>query len=106
MTLWRSETEVEDHIFHQNDNPELGLVTFIPFVGYDAVEEQNTASFEVWPNPAQGRFMVEGKGMMTITNVVGQTLLSREIDGKESIALPQGLYFVNIGDTTRKVIVE
>ena len=101
-----NEQEVEDHIFHQNDNPELGLVTFIPFVGYDAVEEQNTASFEVWPNPAQGRFMVEGKGMMTITNVVGQTLLNREIDGKESIALPQGLYFVNIGDTTRKVIVE
>jgi hypothetical protein len=101
-----NEQEVEDHIFHQNDNPELGLVTFIPFVGYDAVEEQNTASFEVWPNPAQGRFMVEGKGMMTITNVVGQTLLNREIDGKECIDLPQGLYFVNIGDTTRKVIVE
>ena len=101
-----NEQEVEDHIFHQNDNPELGLVTFIPFVGYDAVEEQNTASFEMWPNPAQGSFMVEGKGMMTITNVVGQTLLNREIDGKECIDLPQGLYFVNIGDTTRKVIVE
>ena len=101
-----NEQEVEDHIFHQNDNPELGLVIFIPFVGYDAVEDQNTASFEVWPNPAQGSFMVEGKGMMTITNVVGQTLLNREIDGKESIALPQGLYFVNIGNTTRKVIVE
>ena len=98
--------EVEDHIFHQNDNPELGLVTFIPFVGYDAVEEQNTASFEVWPNPAQGSFMVEGKGMMTITNVVGQTLLNREIDGKECIDLPQGLYVVKIGNITQKVIVE
>ena len=101
-----NEQEVEDHIFHQKDDPDLGLVTFIPFVGYDAVEEQNTVSFEVWPNPAQGRFIVEGKGRMTITNALGQTLFSREIDGKESIALPQGLYFVKIGNTTRKVIVE
>lgn len=101
-----NEQEVEDHIFHQKDDPDLGLVTFIPFVGYDAVEEPNTLSFEVWPNPTQGRFIVEGKGRMTITNALGQTLFSREIDGKESIALPQGLYFVKIGNTTRKVIVE
>jgi hypothetical protein len=101
-----NEQEVEDHIFHQNDDPDLGLVTFIPFVGYDAIEEPNTASFEVWPNPAQGRFIVEGKGNMSIVNVLGQTLLNREIDGKESIALPQGIYFVRLGDITRKVIVE
>lgn len=101
-----NEQEVEDHIFHQNDDPNLGLVTFIPFVGYDAIEEPNTASFEVWPNPTQGRFIVEGKGNMSIVNVLGQTLLNREIDGKESIALPQGIYFVRLGDITRKVIVE
>ena len=101
-----NEQEVEEHIFHQNDDPTLGLVTFIPFVGYDAVEEQNSASFEVWPNPAQGRFMVEGKGMMTITNVVGQTLLNREIDGKETVTLPKGIYVVKIGNITQKVIVE
>jgi hypothetical protein len=101
-----NEQEVEDHIFHQKDDPDLGLVTFIPFVGYDAIEEPNTASFEVWPNPAQGRFIVEGKGNMSIVNILGQTLLNREIGGKESIALPQGLYFVKIGHTTRKVIIE
>ena len=33
------EGEVEDHIFHQVDDPSLGLVTFIPFVGYDQLEE-------------------------------------------------------------------
>ena len=101
-----NEQEVEDHIFHQNDDPDLGLVTFIPFVGYDAIEEPNTASFEVWPNPAQGRFIVEGKGNMSIVNILGQTLLNREIDGKESIALPQGIYLLRLGDFTRKVIVE
>ena len=101
-----SEQEVEDHIFHQNDNTDLGLVTFIPFVGYDAVEESHTALLEVSPNPAQGHFMVEGKGKVTVTNTLGQIVFTKEIEGKESIALPRGLYIVRLGDATRKVIVE
>lgn len=101
-----SEQEVEDHIFHQNDNTDLGLVTFIPFVGYDAVEESHTALLEVSPNPAQGHFMVEGKGKVTVTNTLGQVVFAKEIEGKKSIALPRGLYIVRLGDATRKVIVE
>ena len=97
---------IEAHIVHQNDDPSLGLVTFVPFIDVDGVNEASARDFEVWPNPAQGRFMVEGKGKMTITNALGQILLSSEIDGKESIRLPQGLYFVKIDNTTRKVIVE
>ena len=105
---WGSTSEeiIENHIFHQNDDPSLGLVTFIPFIGYDGVLENMTTSLEVWPNPAQGRFIVEGKGKMTITNVLGQILLNKEIDGRESIALPQGLYFVKRGNDTQKIIVE
>ena len=33
------EQRVEDHIFHQVDDPSLGYVTFIPFIGYDLTEE-------------------------------------------------------------------
>ena len=101
-----SEQEVEDHIFHQNDNPNLGLVTFIPFVGYDAVEELNTALFEVSPNPAQGPFMVEGQGKMTITNTLGQVVFTKQIDGKETVELPRGLYLVILNGITHKIVVE
>ena len=97
---------IEEHIVHQNDDPSLGLVTFVPFIDVDGMNEVSARNFEVWPNPAQGRFIVEGKGKMTITNALGQILLSREIDGKESIELPQGLYLVKIGNTTQKVIIE
>ena len=97
---------IEDHIVHQNDDPSLGLVTFVPFIDVDDVDEAAAPAFEVWPNPAQSRFVVEGKGKMTITNALGQILINHEIDGKESIALPQGLYFVKIGNATRKVVVE
>ena len=97
---------IEEHIVHQNDDPSLGLVTFVPFIDVDDVNETSARGFEVWPNPAQGRFMVEGKGKMAITNALGQILINHEIDGKKSIALPQGLYFLRLGDVTRKVIVE
>ena len=100
------EQEIEDHIYHQFDDPGLGLVTFIPFVGYDAIEETNTALLEVSPNPAQGHFTVEGQGKMTITNALGQIVLTKDIDGQEYIALPRGLYVVKIGNTTQKVIVD
>ena len=33
------ESDIEDHIVHQTDDPSLGLVTYIPFVGYDQIEE-------------------------------------------------------------------
>ena len=97
---------IEEHIVHQNDDPSLGLVTFVPFVDVDGMNEVSAKAFEVWPNPTHGRFMVEGKEKMTIMNALGQILINQEIDGKESIALPQGLYFVKIGNTTQKVIIE
>ena len=33
------ETQIEDHIFHQPDDPGMGLVTYIPYIGYDQIEE-------------------------------------------------------------------
>jgi len=43
---------------------------------------------------------------MTITNVLGQTVLGREIDGKETVELPRGIYFVRLNGQTRKIVVE
>ena len=68
--------------------------------------ENEATTFKVYPNPAKDRFTVEGSGTMTITNALGQTLLTREIDGKTTIELPQGLYFVKLGGATRKIVVE
>ena len=30
---------IEEHIYHQNDDPALGLVTFVPYVGYEFLDE-------------------------------------------------------------------
>lgn len=70
------------------------------------VEENEKMAFRVFPNPAQGRFSIEGTGRLTITNLLGQTVLTKEINGTERIELPRGIWFVKLDETTRKVVVE
>ena len=74
--------------------------------GIVGIGEQNSETFGIYPNPAKGRFTVEGTGTMTVTNTLGQTVLTQEIDGKAAVELPQGMYFVKLGGATRKVVVE
>lgn len=70
------------------------------------VEEAENAVFRVYPNPAKGRFTVEGSGHLTVSNVLGQTVMSKEIDGAETVELPRGLYFLKMGAAVRKMVVE
>ena len=72
----------------------------------DKVDENLRCAFKIYPNPAKGYVMVEGTGTMTVTNALGQTILTKEIDGKDKMELPQGLYFVKMGGETRKIVVE
>ena len=65
-----------------------------------------SGTLTVYPNPAKRAFMVEGTGTMTVTNTLGQTVLTQEIDGKTTIELPQGMYCVKLNGTTRKIVVE
>jgi hypothetical protein len=70
------------------------------------IEENEGQQCRVYPNPANDRFTVEGTGMMRITNVLGQEIIAKEIDGKETVALPKGLYFVQLNGMVRKIVVE
>ena len=70
------------------------------------LSETTESQLYVYPNPAKNHISIEGKGILNITNTLGQTILLRKIDGKESIELPKGLYFVRLGDETLKVVVE
>ena len=68
--------------------------------------DEGAQAFMVYPNPAQGRFTVEGTGHLMVSNMLGQTIMTKGIDGKTTIELPQGLYYVKIGGKTRKIVVE
>ena len=73
---------------------------------YDHLCENHRSIFKVYPNPAKGYIIIEGTGNMTVTNALGQTILTKEIKGKEKLVLPQGMYFVTMGSETRKIVVE
>ena len=70
------------------------------------LNEMETGTLRVYPNPSNGVFNIEGEGTLHIVNVLGQEVMSKEIDGKTTIELPQGMYFVKLGGVTRKVVVE
>ena len=112
------EQMIENHIVHQNDDPSLGLVTFIPFVGYDAIEESTASTFELAPNPV-------GSGNVTLTlqealpseviiyNVHGQIVTTQRIDNQTNTigieSLRSGVYFVEVrnnkGRNTQKLVI-
>ncbi len=60
----------------------------------------------VYPNPASGQVTVEGKGRLTVSNLLGQTILTKEIDGPTAIVLPHGFWLVRLNGCTKKVIKE
>jgi hypothetical protein len=68
--------------------------------------ENHRSIFKIYPNPAKRYVIVEGTGTMTVTNTLGQIILTKEIKGKEKMELPQGMYFVILGGETRKIVVE
>ena len=114
-----SEQVVENHIVHQNDDPSLGLVTFIPFIGYDAVDETLSSSFEVSPNPvSNGIFRLalneNTPSELVIYNLNGQIVKSQHIEDKVNTIdisqLKSGVYFVEVKSakktSLKKIIIE
>ena len=60
----------------------------------------------IYPNPSNGAFTVEGTGNLRITNLLGQEILTKEINGPTTIELPKGVYFLRLNGVTRKIVVE
>ena len=112
------EQEIEEHITHQYDDPNLGLVNYIPFLEDDGVSESYTTAFELWPNPVtNGNFTLTLKKAMiskvVIFNVHGQIVKTQLIDNLVNTinveALKSGVYFVEVrnanGKTVKKFVV-
>ena len=72
----------------------------------DQIGENRQSVFRVFPNPSKSSVTIEGQGKLVITNILGQTVLTKEIDGKTKVELPQGLYFMKMGNEVRKIVVE
>jgi len=113
---------VELHIFHQPDDPTLGLINYLPLysppVGMDEISNpDNEAKFLVYPNPAKAYFFIEIKNQelpednflnVEIFNASGKLIKSTQFSGNGNlykIELPEyyaGMSIVKIssGDYT------
>jgi len=105
--------EIEEHIFHQTDNPSFGLVTYIPFIDIDAINEINTTGFEVWPNPvSNGTFSLildeATPSEVVIYNIKGQKVASQRIENKINTinvnTLVSGIYIVEVKNAEKTIM--
>ena len=71
------------------------------------MNEHSGESLTIYPNPAtNGQVTLSGTGKVSITNAIGQTVKEMEIDGKQMIELPAGMYFVQVNGSVQKIVVE
>ena len=75
----------------------------LDYVGLGEKQQNQT---KIYPNPSNGAFTVEGTGNLRITNLLGQEILTKEINGPTTIDLPTGVYFLRLNGVTRKIVVE
>ena len=82
------------------------MYTLWATAGYESVAECGIKAASVYPNPSNGKVTVEGTGIVSIINNLGQVVLTKEIIEKEIVTLPKGIYFVSINGKTEKLIIE
>lgn len=79
--------------------------------GFESVVESIVSEgFRMYPNPASSRITIVGaQGEYRIANVMGQVLMtgvineeSQQVDVSQ---LPAGIYFVTVGNSTKKLII-
>ena len=70
------------------------------------LESDCQGAFSIYPNPSKGIVTIKGSGRMSIMNILGQIIISKEINGLEQYELTRGEYFVKMGGETRKFVVE
>ena len=72
------------------------------------IDTKNESHFNVYPNPSDGIFTVEGVSDLTIYNILGQVVTtSHEVDGTHKLSLSSGIYFIKSGEgLVKKVIVK
>lgn len=107
------EQVIEEHITHQYDDPSLGLVTYIPFLDDDAIEESENIAFAVAPNPiSNGSFTLTVENAqpseMVIYNLNGQLIKSQKIDNSVNTinveTLESGVYFIEVRNNEERIV--
>ena len=101
-------------VFHQGDENCDAV-----YMEWHDVSDNENVGFAVYHNPTNGVLFVRlpqcdsptsGESTYRITNLMGQTLLQGNINAENQqidiSALPSGMYFITVGEATRKFVVK
>lgn len=70
------------------------------------VEDNEILNFSVYPNPSNdGVVTIKGNGTAKIFNILGQEIKSIEVNEETKIFLNSGMYIIQMGNLTKKVVV-
>ncbi|MBR4148376.1 MAG: leucine-rich repeat protein [Bacteroidales bacterium] len=85
------------------------------FHDYGTEETVVAEGFWVYPNPVSSSLFLitnnvnPSNSTFTVTNVMGQTLMTGQINGEKQLVdvskLPMGMYFITIGNFAQKIVV-
>jgi hypothetical protein len=77
-----------------------------PLPDVNSVDEVQPPTLSIYPNPSHGTFTVKGEGILTIINMLGQTIFQQRIEGESPIRLPAGIYIAKLGSSIQKIVVK
>ncbi len=108
---------IEDElVFKPGDEDCDAIYSEVHGVEEDGPSMDSGNAFTVYPNPTNGILTVHHSAFhihhseFQIANLMGQTVLSGNINAENQqidvSSLPQGMYFITVGEATRKFVVE
>ncbi len=77
--------------------------------GNVGIGENESATVNIYPNPATETLTIEAEGLVTIVDEMGRVVRTLFVDNKQTIdlqGLTSGLYFVKAGTEVKKVMVK
>ena len=97
----------------QNSEGEWGETTIVPFrTEMEGCEELVKTNFSIYPNPASSTITIvsEAKGMVKIFDMTSRCVKEIHIEGVNTTVniedLNQGVYFININNSVKKLVVK
>ena len=118
---WLDDLDLSVPVFNQMQHitfDNLGQITDWDFYysNFNGLDETNEGYSAIYPNPTDGILFVETvctpslpAETYSITNLMGQTVLTGSLTAEtqqiDVSGLPQGMYFITVGDMTRKFVV-
>ena len=104
---------VEDELVFNPDGEDCDAI----YEELHGVAENTENQFNIYPNPTNGVLFVETRHGTSlpnqtycITNLMGQIIMTGKITAEtqriDVTGLPDGMYFITVGNTTRKIVVK